>query len=75
MQGSIGGAGLRGLEGDEPMPLVMSVPYLGPDRRLQAYDDIQVGGTGTAQVSLNRKVVDDQPPVNPAAPSVIPAGN
>ncbi|RKN47936.1 metallophosphoesterase [Micromonospora endolithica] len=73
VQGSTGGAGLRGLEGDEPMPLAMSVLYLGADNRLQAYDDIRVGGTGMAQVSLNRKVVDDTAPADPAAPSVSPA--
>ncbi|WP_422735729.1 metallophosphoesterase family protein [Micromonospora sp. WMMD729] len=75
VQGSTGGAGLRGLEGDEPMPLVMSVLYLGADHQLQAYDDIQVGGAGTAQVSLNRKVIDGTPQVNPAAPSATPADN
>ncbi|TNH28714.1 metallophosphoesterase [Micromonospora orduensis] len=72
VQGSTGGAGLRGLEGDEPTPLAMSVLYLGANRRLQAYDDIRVGGTGTAQVSLNRKVVDAAL-VDAAAPSATPA--
>ncbi len=38
------------------MPLAVSVLYLGANRHLQAYDDIRVGGTGTAQVSLNRKL-------------------
>ncbi|RAO01923.1 hypothetical protein GAR05_01531 [Micromonospora saelicesensis] len=75
VQGSTGGAGLRGLEGDKPMPLVMSVLYLGADHQLQAYDDIQVGGAGTAQVSLNRKVIDAASSVNPAAPSATPADN
>ncbi len=72
VQGSTGGAGLRGLEGDEPMPLAMSVLYLGANRQLQAYDDIRVGGTGMTQVSLNRKVVDDNPPTEVAAPSASP---
>ncbi|MFC0506467.1 metallophosphoesterase family protein [Micromonospora costi] len=65
VQGSTGGAGLRGLEKDEPVPLAMSVLYLGPDHRLEAYDDIRVGGTGLAQVSLDRRVVDE-PPVEAA---------
>ena len=46
-EGSTGGAGLRGLEGEEPTPLELSVLYL--DRtthRLQAYDDITLGGLG-----------------------------
>ncbi|GGJ83918.1 hypothetical protein GCM10010123_12010 [Pilimelia anulata] len=55
--GSTGGAGLRGLEGSEPTPLSMSVLYFGTDRRLQAYDDIELGGTGRSQVTLERHVV------------------
>ncbi|NUO58597.1 MAG: metallophosphoesterase [Hamadaea sp.] len=61
IQGSTGGAGLRGLESGTPLPLAMSVLYFSaPDGNggveLQAYDDIHVGGTGLAQVSLTRKV-------------------
>ncbi|WP_406104696.1 metallophosphoesterase [Micromonospora globbae] len=66
VQGSSGGAGLRGLEHEEPTPLAMSVLYLGPDHRLEAYDDIRVGGTGLAQVSLDRRVVDSEAPVEAA---------
>ncbi|RKR90619.1 calcineurin-like phosphoesterase family protein [Micromonospora pisi] len=60
VQGSTGGAGLRGLEGEKPLPLALSVLYFDQQRMLQAYDDIQVGGTGQAQVSLERHLV--QPP-------------
>ncbi|NUT36449.1 MAG: metallophosphoesterase [Hamadaea sp.] len=61
VQGSTGGAGLRGLESGTPLPLAMSVLYFSaPDGNggpaLQAYDDIHVGGTGVAQVFLERKV-------------------
>jgi predicted MPP superfamily phosphohydrolase len=61
VQGSTGGAGLRGLESGTPLPLAMSVLYFakseGENRpSLQAYDDIHVGGTGLAQVFLERKV-------------------
>jgi hypothetical protein len=59
VQGSTGGAGLRGLEGEQPLPLAMSVLYFDEQQSLKAYDDIQVGGTGQAQVTLERKVVDD----------------
>ncbi len=39
VEGSTGGAGLRGLEKDDgPLPLEMSVLYFGPDKLLQAYD-------------------------------------
>jgi predicted phosphodiesterase len=80
VQGSTGGAGLRGLESGTPLPLAMSVLYFatsdGDDRpTLQAYDDIHVGGTGVAQVFLERKVapfaVGEPPPQtqSPLAPS------
>jgi predicted MPP superfamily phosphohydrolase len=59
VQGSTGGAGLRGLEGEKPTPLTMSVLYFDPQKRLQAYDDIRVGGTGQSQVNLERHVVKD----------------
>ncbi|WP_027658894.1 metallophosphoesterase [Salinispora fenicalii] len=59
VQGSTGGAGLRGLEGEEPTPLSMTVLYFDEEKLLQAYDDITVGGTGQAQVNLERHLVED----------------
>jgi predicted phosphodiesterase len=56
-EGSTGGAGLRGLENEEPTPLELSVLYFGPEHTLQAYDDITVGGTGQSEVSLQRNIV------------------
>lgn len=70
VQGSTGGAGLRGLEGEQPLPLAMSILYFDERRTLKAYDDIQVGGTGQAQVTLERKVVED--PARDALPSSSP---
>ncbi|SCL29575.1 Calcineurin-like phosphoesterase [Micromonospora nigra] len=67
VQGSTGGAGLRGLEGEEPTPLSMTVLYFDEERMLQAYDDITVGGTGRAQVNLERSVIE-QPAEGPSAP-------
>ncbi|MGC5050537.1 metallophosphoesterase family protein [Micromonospora sp. DT48] len=64
VQGSTGGAGLRGLESDEPTPLAMTVLYFDQEKRLQAYDDITVGGTGQAQVNLERTVIAP-PPTSP----------
>jgi predicted MPP superfamily phosphohydrolase len=58
VSGSTGGAGLRGLEGDKPVPLSLSILYFDAERVLQAHDDIQVGGTGQAQVTLERHVVN-----------------
>lgn len=61
VEGSTGGAGLRGLEGKTPLPLEMSVLYFNSKRALQAYDDIKVGGTGQSQVTLERHLVDEAP--------------
>ncbi|GAA1398920.1 metallophosphoesterase family protein [Catellatospora coxensis] len=72
VQGSSGGAGLRGLEGETPTPLAMSVLYFDDNRALMAYDDITVGGTGLAEVALSRHVVDDTPPGQAAAPGTPP---
>lgn len=69
IEGSTGGAGLRGLENGEPLSLQLSVLYFGPDRTLQAYDSISVGGTGLAEVALERHLVQ---PV--AEPEPVPTG-
>jgi predicted MPP superfamily phosphohydrolase len=67
VEGSTGGAGLRGLEGEEPTPLAMSVLYFDENRTLKAYDDIEVAGTGRAQVTLERKVVGVEPEPGPSS--------
>ncbi len=66
VQGSTGGAGLRGLEGEKPLPLAMSVLYFDPQRTLQAYDDIRVGGTGEAQVNLERRLIKEPATASPS---------
>jgi hypothetical protein len=58
VEGSTGGAGLRGLESEHPLPLSMSVLYFDHQRDLVAYDDITVGGTGLAEVSLKRNMIE-----------------
>jgi predicted MPP superfamily phosphohydrolase len=59
VEGSTGGAGLRGLQGEDPTPLTASVLYFDPDRdRLVAYDRITVEGFGGATVTIERSVVD-----------------
>lgn len=59
VQGSTGGAGLRGLEGEHPESLSMSVLYFDEEERLVAYDDITVGGHGLSEVSLQRHIVPE----------------
>ena len=78
VEGSTGGAGLRGVEHDDPTPLSASILYL--DRatgRLAAYDRITVGGLGEESVNIARKVIeapaetDDAPATpSPSAPVV-----
>jgi predicted phosphodiesterase len=70
VEGSTGGAGLRGLEGEEPTPIQMSVLYFDEQQDLKAYDDIQLGGTGQSQVTLERKVVGHDEPEPTTNPSV-----
>lgn len=55
VQGSTGGAGLRGLEHDEPTPLTASVLYFSKTtHRLEAWDDITVGGLGEQSIQVER---------------------
>jgi predicted MPP superfamily phosphohydrolase len=61
VEGSTGGAGLRGLEGEEATPIQMSVLYFDENQDLKAYDDIELGGTGQSQVTLERKVIGQEP--------------
>jgi len=58
VEGSTGGGGLRGLQGDEPVPLACSVLYFDPATgALAAYDRITVAGLGQAGVTIERHVV------------------
>jgi hypothetical protein len=62
VQGSTGGAGLRGLQGEDPTPLTCTLLYL--DRvtgELTAYDEITLGGLGQAEVTIERSYVEPLP--------------
>jgi predicted phosphodiesterase len=70
VQGSTGGAGLRALRGEDPTPVTLSVLYLDPeDKRLQAYDDITLGGVGVTDARISRTVVaeEDEGEASPGA--------
>ena len=70
VEGSTGGAGLRGLQGETPTPLEMSVLYFDTSHVLQAYDQITLGGTGESQVTLDRHLISaDTPPTAPPLPA------
>ena len=60
VQGSTGGAGLRGLQQGTPVPLQLSVMYFSSETKLlQAFDDISVGGVGETEVTLQRHILTD----------------
>lgn len=60
VQGSTGGAGLRGLEGEEPTPVMLSVLYFNPEtKRLVARDDITLGGLGLSSAEIHRVQIED----------------
>lgn len=62
VEGSTGGAGLRGLQGQDPTPLTASVLYFDPNgAQLVAYDRISVEGLGGSAVRIERHVVDPAP--------------
>ncbi|MFG1988898.1 metallophosphoesterase [Actinoplanes sp. NPDC048988] len=73
VEGSTGGAGLRGLEKEEPTPLSLSVLYFDERHQLKAYDDISLGGTGESNVEMQRNVVGAEPEESPSpSASVVP---
>ncbi|GAA3301569.1 metallophosphoesterase [Dactylosporangium vinaceum] len=78
VEGSTGGAGLRGLEKSKPLPLALSILYFDENRHLSAYDDIQVGGTGLTEVALQRHLVQPDTKAGPTpTPSTVgsPSGS
>ncbi|HLM07115.1 MAG TPA: metallophosphoesterase [Blastococcus sp.] len=63
VEGSTGGAGLRGLEGEYPEPLTCTVLYLDPETgELRAYDEITLGGLGETEVTMQRVVLPADAP-------------
>jgi predicted phosphodiesterase len=70
VEGSTGGAGLRGLQGEKPTSLECSVLYFDADsHQLQAWDEITVGGLGSSSVTVERHV---RPESVGALPSATP---
>ncbi|WP_246335272.1 metallophosphoesterase family protein [Spinactinospora alkalitolerans] len=73
VQGSTGGAGLRGLDHgeDQPTPYEASVLYFDAEtRRLQAWDDVTLGGLGLTSARIERHIEPEpQREITPASPS------
>lgn len=58
VEGSTGGAGLRGLQREEPVPLTTSILHFDAvTKELVAYDRVTVQGLGRAGVTITRHVV------------------
>ncbi|WP_255954614.1 metallophosphoesterase family protein [Streptomyces odontomachi] len=71
VEGSTGGSGLRAVEGQYPDPIEASVLYLDRDtKRLQAWDEIKLGGLGLSTAEVSRHLPEENQPgatPNPAA--------
>ncbi|BBC34473.1 Membrane protein [Streptomyces graminofaciens] len=60
VEGSTGGSGLRAVEGVHPDPIQTSVLYLDADtHRLQAWDEIELGGLGLTTAEVSRHLPED----------------
>ncbi|MFC4052832.1 metallophosphoesterase [Actinomadura syzygii] len=81
VQGSTGGAGLRGLEHEEPTPIELSVLYFSrATHRLQGWDDLRLGGLGLTSAQIERHLEPNpdraikpsppapSPPASPTSP-------
>ncbi len=63
VQGSTGGAGLRGVETEEPTPIMCSILYFDrTSKALQAWDEITLGGLGESYATITRHTVDQVEP-------------
>lgn len=72
IEGSTGGSGLRAVEGKYPDPIQASILYLDRDtRRLQAWDEIKLGGLGLTTAEVSRHLPKENQPG--AAPSPSPS--
>ncbi|XRQ10387.1 metallophosphoesterase family protein [Actinomadura welshii] len=77
VQGSTGGAGLRGLEHEEPTPIDLSVLYFSrATHRLQGWDDLRLGGLGLTSAHIERslepepdRTIAPEPPPSSPPPS------
>ncbi|OAH14960.1 metallophosphoesterase family protein [Streptomyces jeddahensis] len=70
IEGSTGGSGLRAVEGKHPDPVQASVLYLDRDtKRLQAWDEIKLGGLGLTTAEVSRHLPEENQPGAPTTPT------
>ncbi|WUH98759.1 metallophosphoesterase [Spirillospora sp. NBC_00431] len=74
VQGSTGGAGLRGLEHEKPTPIELSVLYFSRStHRLQGWDDLRLGGLGLTSAQIERHLEPDPDrTIKPRPPATSP---
>ncbi|MFF6992245.1 metallophosphoesterase [Streptomyces sp. NPDC010273] len=74
IEGSTGGSGLRAVEGKYPDPIEASILYVDRDtRRLQAWDEIRLGGLGLTTAEVSRHLPKENLPGAPQSPSPPPS--
>lgn len=70
VEGTTGGGGLRAVEGDEPQKVQASVLYLDAKTdRLQAWDEITLGGLGLSTAEVSRRLPGDVKPGSSPRPT------
>lgn len=69
VEGSTGGAGMRALDHPTPKPIELDVMYFDKKtRRLQAWDEITLGGLGLASATIDRHIeTEPNRPLNQVA--------
>jgi predicted MPP superfamily phosphohydrolase len=79
VEGTTGGGGLRAVEDEKPQKVEASVLYLDQRTdRLQAWDEITLGGLGLATAEVSRHLPDEPPEAEPSespSPSPSPSGS
>ncbi|MFH9819431.1 metallophosphoesterase [Streptomyces sp. NPDC017230] len=75
IEGSTGGSGLRAVEGKYPDPIQASILYFDRDsRRLQAWDEIKLGGLGLTTAEVSRHLPkENQPGATPSPTGTSPS--
>ncbi|MGP8300833.1 metallophosphoesterase family protein [Streptomyces inhibens] len=73
VEGSTGGGGLRAVQNKKPAPVQASVLYLDrTTKRLQAWDEITLGGLGLSRAEVSRHLARENQPGATPSPSGSP---
>ncbi|MEV0177065.1 metallophosphoesterase [Streptomyces sp. NPDC050803] len=73
IEGSTGGSGLRAIEGKYPDPIETSILYFDREtKRLQAWDEIELGGLGLTTAEVSRHLPEENHPGNSPTPTPTP---